>query len=487
MTQQAQGGAGGDGQDQEILKLAVIAVIMFFLIMILVRMQEERTNALIGAVAYLHVVPFAELVRLFPIVLDIPFLGNWLFRSAAQTHDYLDAGGYAMMSPQARALVLSYSGRCALLFYGPFLLWIALRGYDFRVDHRFRTAHNLESLIWAQSETWTTSRTARHSNPLKSGEISVRSIAAAASARINALLATPMPGMALPRKVLALAPDTWHRSMRPEEWLISKGLLFDEEAYARLTSKSIMPVEADFGFRSKWGEIQLQSVTETLAQQLRDPWQGPEKLRPSHRAIFAVMALFYAYEVDRGNQMLSELALISDAVKLKKGRMDTALIAEKDLMARIDAIAKGDVGIRLSNLASHHAWVESAFPTFLTAARKDRGVLPTPAFLWLKSEDRLMWYILNSIGNAAIMIEAAGAIAHWRAEVQIGRAIRRPAVYQTSRDLIEGYLDQTLDRIEVRKNREIRQRMPGTQMDLSLSQTINARAAKKDVDGINEE
>lgn len=487
MSQQAQGGAGGEGQDQEILKLAVIAVIVFFLIMILIRMQEERANAVIGAVAYLHVAAIAELVRFAPFLLDVPFFGNWLFRSAAQTHDYLYDGGYAYMSPQARSLVLTYSGRCALLFYGPFLLWIAFKGFDFRVDHRFRTPHTLESLIWAQSETWTTSRTARHNNPLKTGEISVRSIAAAASARIATLVATPMPGKALPRKVLALAPDTWNRSMRPEEWLISKGLLFDDEAYARLTSKSIMPVEADFGFRSKWGEIQLQSVSETLAQQLRDPWLGAAKLRPCHRALFAVMALFYSYDVDRGNKLLGELALISDAVKTKKGRMDAALVAEKELMARIDAIATGDLGIKLSNLASHHAWVESAFPTFLTMARKDRGVLPSPAFLWLKAEDRLMWYILNSIGNAAIMVEAAGAVAHWRAETQIGRAIRRPAVYQASRDMIEGYLDQTQERIEVRKNREIRKRMPGAQIDMNLSQTINARSAKKDVDGIDEE
>ena len=61
--------------------------------------------------------------------------------------------------------------------------------------------------------------------------------------------------------------------------------------------------------------------------------------------------------------------------------------------------------------ANRHAWQETAFPSMLSLARKDRGALPSAAFLWLKAEDRPLWYILNNVGSEAAMVEAAGP---WR-------------------------------------------------------------------------
>ena len=158
--------------------------------------------------------------------------------------------------------------------------------------------------------------------------------------------------------------------------------------------------------------------------------------------------------------------------------MDDAILAEQGMMARIDKIAIGRQGKMLANNGLHHAWVESAFPTFLGFARKDRGVLPSAAFLWLKAEDRRMWYIMNSVGNEAVMAEAAGAIAHSRAETQIGKPLRRPAVYQAARALLEDYLDITPERVTSRHQREIRRRTPGQQIGLIRDDALSeARTA----------
>lgn len=481
------GPAAQEGQDQEVLKLTICLLILAFLIIALARMQEERTNALIGAIAYLHVVPFAELVRLVPALIDMPVLGPHFFRPMVQTHDFLHDGAFARMSPEARSLLMAYSARAAIVIYGPFLVWIALRGYDIRPDQLYRNAHTLESMIRLQTEDWVTARIARHVNPSRSGDIGARLIADAAHAKISAAMKREMPGLALPRKAISLSPDTWSRALRPEEWLVARGLVFDMHSYERLSSPDTLSQESDFNFRHEWEKLQLNSISEVLAQQLRTPWPVAGGMRPCHRALFAVMALFYDFDIKEGNNLLSSIALVNDAIRSRKGGMDAALRADSDIMARIDNIINGPRGKKLSLHADKHAWLETAFPTFLSVARKDRGVLPSAAFLWLKAEDRLLWYILNNVGNEAIMVEAAGAAAHWRAECQIGMRIRRPATFQAARAILEDYLDQTPGRIALRHTKTERRRTPAEQIRLSADDAAGRRRKPVDPDNINEE
>ena len=77
----------------------------------------------------------------------------------------------------------------------------------------------------------------------------------------------------------------------------------------------------------------------------------------------------------------------------------------------------------------------------LQAARKDRGVISTASFIWLKREDRCLWQALNAVGNAVAFAEAAAVCAHYRAERQAGLPLRRPSAFQASRSLVQDYLD----------------------------------------------
>lgn len=455
-------------QDEEFLKLAVVMMIMVILAIALIATQQSRINAFIGGVTILHVLPFAEAVRFLPILLDIPFLGSWLFRMSAAAHDFLLQGGFSEMTPVQRAATLTAGGRAALVLYGPFMVWVVLRGRDFRVDRKYRRRHSLESMIWAQSENWMTSRISRHVNPLKDPEIDARTIAGRARSLVDQARKTA-PGrgsVALPGDAVSLRPGTWGRALRPEEWLIANGLVFDHEVHDRIIQDGAICRETDFEFRHLWKTLDVPSLAEVLAGQLRTPWTGPEGIRPCFRAIFAVMAQFYDYDVDGGNKLLFDLGILADASRGKPGSMDQAILAESGMTARIDRIISGKAGKKLVQMGEGHAWLESAFPAFLTLARKDRGVLPPAAFLWLKAEDRLMWYILDNVGNEAVMIEAAGALAHCRAELQIGKPIRRPAVYQAARAMLEDYLDVTPDRLKSRAEKDSRTRTPGQQVDL---------------------
>lgn len=480
-------GPGGsqEGQDQEVLKLTICLLILLVLLIALARMQEERANALIGAIAWLHVLPFAEMARLLPWLMEAPVIGPWFFLPMVQAHDFVDDGGFAMMSPEARALLMAYSARAATVLYGPWVIRIAIQGLDVRPDQKYRNAHTLESMIRMQSDDWVTSRHARHVDPSRMPDLSARSISVAAGQKIAKAGATVMPGLALPRKLIAIAPDTWNRALRPEEWLVSRGLAFNADQFRKLSAPEAIVRDADFSFRDDWQHLQINSLSEALAQQLRRPWTGPQDLRPCHQALFAVMAMFYDFDVKGGNALLSDIALLADGIRWKRG-LDEALLADPGIMPRIARIVSGLQGRKLSLHADKHAWLESAFPTFLSVSRKDRGVLPAAAFLWLKVEDRPLWYILNSVGGEAVMVEAAGAISHWRAECQIGTKIRRPATFQAARALLEDYLDQRPERVRMRNQKLERRKTPSDQILSGAVRAADAETIATDPDGIDE-
>lgn len=484
------GQAGGQGQissDQEMIRLIICLVITIFIVILFLQMQEERANAVIGAMAYIHIVPFAELVRLFPVLMDIPWLGRFFFQPVVLAHDFLSDGGFAQMNSAQRNLLMDYSGRAAIVIYAPALFWISMRGQDMRPDQKYKARYSLEGMIQVQTEEWITARVARHTKGASSKDLSPQLIASLVSGKVSKAMKSPMPGLALPRKMISMTPSPWNRALRPEEWLVAKGLVFNQEKYSHFTRPDIISTDQDFDFRSDWENLQLESLSEVFAQQLRTPYEGVDKMRPCHLAIFAVMALYYDFQTKKGDSLLNEIALVADAAKCRKGDMDGLLLAQPDLIGKIRKIAFGGQGAKLSQHAEKHAWLETAFPTFLSMARFERGVLPSAAFLWLKSEDRLLWYILNNVGNEAIMVEAAGAMAHWRAECQIGSRIRRPAVFQASRALLEDYLDQTQARVEKRHKRAERSRIPAEQARMNIQERAGRVFRKEDPDGISEE
>lgn len=470
--------------DDEALKMAVILFIIALIIFALIMAFMEEFNALMGAVSWFHVAPFAYAARALPILLEIPFLGSWLFAPAESVESFLARGGFAQMGPNEaghdeRNLVLTAAGRAASILYAPAFTTIALKGYEFRPDHAYRQRHSLESMITRQGDIWMTTRMFRRVNPFNMPDIDARKISDRVNKQITDASRIP-PGKLLSRKAVDIRPDTWNRSLRPEEMLLAKGVTFDPVRYNELM-KAKRPTLVDFEFRENWESIDLETAWEILAEQLRTPWTGPMDLKPHLRALFAVMALFYAYRTGEGHDLLDDLGILADACRGKSGKMDAAIAAEEGLLARIDGICKGDTGAALAEKGDIHAWVESAFPTFLYFARKNRGVLPSALFLWLKVEDRLMWYILSQLGSEAIMVEASGALAHNRAEAQIGKPIHRPAVYQAARGLIDEYLDMTPERIRSRHVKRENARSPGEQIDMLMAaRETTQRAADED-------
>lgn len=427
-----------------------ISIALFLLVLFLWAYFQQEINVVTGLIAWAHIYPYAMATRAFPALETLPLFGPHLFRYAHDGLKFLEQGGYAQMSPDQRVTLLTIAGRCGLPIYVPIMLVAGTLGRSFRPDVVYRAGYTLETMIRTQSEHWLTSRVSRHVNPLRTPEVSAISLAKGVLKRRRGAPVIEGVGslVSLDRPPERQGP--WQRALRPEEWLLGMGMCFSEahalEAERRDWEYQNRLLEA----RDTWPATDINSLSELLSSQLRTPWTGFQALRPSHQAICAVMAGFYAFDINGGNALLNDLGGVHDAIGAKTGAMDAAILAEEGLMSRIRKILDGKPGKALAEVAARHAWVESAFPAMLQIARKDRGVLPAAAFLWLKAEDRLLWYILDNVGSDAVMIESAGAMAHFKAEVQIGLPIRRPAVFQASRALREDYLDVTEARIKMR-------------------------------------
>lgn len=59
---------------------------------------------------------------------------------------------------------------------------------------------------------------------------------------------------------------------------------------------------------------------------------------------------------------------------------------------------------------------------------RQKGVLATSQFLWLRPLDRPLWYALNQCGGRVAWAEGFAAWAHYQAEEKAGKALSEPHV-----------------------------------------------------------
>lgn len=74
------------------------------------------------------------------------------------------------------------------------------------------------------------------------------------------------------------------------------------------------------------------------------------------------------------------------------------------------------------SIMNNHAYVYTGLMTMLDIARKG-GVIPPVDFLYIKHENRTLFYALSSVGKKVSYVESAGVFAHWLLETHINRPI----------------------------------------------------------------
>lgn len=238
---------------------------------------------------------------------------------------------------------------------------------------RFRTKHGLESLMAKQALVWKYIIPVLGFDPSK------------ANAR--------SPGAAVP-KVLPVFAE----ALSPEEWIVYNGIHVDPESGP----------DADAARR-------------VFVRQLLGRWRGAARLPDHGRALFAAFALKGARKRQDADDLLGELSACYDPNK--------GLRMPPKLRRKIDAIIKDPkIGGPADEAAREHAFVATAMLKVLEWARIRGGVLAPAQFLWLRGEDRDLWYPLNNLGRGTYHAEAAGALAHFRYETKIGRPVVTPKI-----------------------------------------------------------
>jgi intracellular multiplication protein IcmP len=167
------------------------------------------------------------------------------------------------------------------------------------------------------------------------------------------------------------------------------------------------------------GLIDRNKSYQALAVQLGNRWQGPDKLPLHAQGLYAVFALKHVRKRKEAEQMLAQMALCWS--------YDKGFRPSGKLKSQIKStIRNPKVGGALLKYADQHAWETTAMARCLTRAREEGGVIAPAEFLWLRGQDRTLWYPLNNLGRKSYCVEAVGALVHYTNELIAGQKIPMP-------------------------------------------------------------
>lgn len=183
--------------------------------------------------------------------------------------------------------------------------------------------------------------------------------------------------------------------------------------------------------------LRLDRARAVFAKQLGKVWQGLPALKGYERALFAACAAQINNDNKLAQAIINDLALSYVRAREKK---DAALI--NSLRAQ-KALHEYGNSKQVKRIVGRHAYTRTVLLSMLSASRQC-GVMPAAWFRWLKTVDRVTWYVLNDLGLEVASVEAAGVRAHWMAETIAQTPIVNPMIEPAMVGL-QTYLGETLD------------------------------------------
>ena len=153
-----------------------------------------------------------------------------------------------------------------------------------------------------------------------------------------------------------------------------------------------------------------------FANQLGRRWSSLQNLKPHELALFAVCIARIGGDAVGARNYLQQMS-------------SSSLSGKPNLTGAYQLMKKHVSHKAVSRAISPHAYVLTALASLIQVARLS-GVLATAEFLWLKTVDRRMWYMLSSVGRQTPFPEVSGAFAHWIVEKRLRRPLKAPMVMQ---------------------------------------------------------
>lgn len=172
----------------------------------------------------------------------------------------------------------------------------------------------------------------------------------------------------------------WASSVHPEEWVAKHGLIVNEK-------------------------LDVDRVRALLVKQLGKPVTSLIKLKPQEKALFAVFGLRVFFRDTEGSKALVDA--LNYSASNAKSRPNYALARE--------AFERCAAAQPAKNWLLKHPHPRTLLMSMLIESRQ-MGVLPSASFIWLKPQDRGLWYPLNTAGRKVPFMESAGVFNQMQAE-----------------------------------------------------------------------
>ncbi|MCY4196578.1 MAG: hypothetical protein OXD33_06625 [Rhodobacteraceae bacterium] len=388
---------------------------------------------------------------------QIPLISDWwLNPSRAAVHTFLatELASLHRVAPE----INKSGGRNAALLVALYALRAARAARRWRPDHVCRKRHNLNSMIAEQARVWANADRAILVDPSDSETPETGEIAAAANVSLHPLgddikanlesvekdvhacrgtnetiedAQIPATGsFLLTPQQLQYRPPPLGRAARPEEWLSYCGINLD---LVRRRDGRTVPSPNSQG-----------AIDIAFAGQLTRRWRGACNLTRAHEQVFAACLGSFANAAREGQSEHEAEILIDSASRLFAACREPGDVAETlrnnpKWNERIVGTLNVNTPL-LDSLATGFWWVETALLQIWLAGRIGGGVLAPARFLWMKPEDRGLWYAINCAGGNPVA-EGSGIYAHHLSEKQHGMALPAPRVARAREALLDIYFD----------------------------------------------
>ncbi len=199
----------------------------------------------------------------------------------------------------------------------------------------------------------------------------------------------------------------WAMALSPMQFAKKHALLQEEKTIPTMTMASTQRNQTTV-------QIKREAAYHIFTLQLGEYWQGVERLSPTTKALFVIFASRANRDRDGALKLLLQIAESSTTGRLNFSGVNELWEKHKNNKT-------------VNQIMHSHAYVLTVMASMLDLARKD-GVLASADFLWLKPTDRLLWFMLNSVGRQTVFPEVAGPFAHWNIERAMGRRLLLPMV-----------------------------------------------------------
>lgn len=242
------------------------------------------------------------------------------------------------------------------------------------------------------------------------------------------------------RNLLDEDPDSgpWRTARTPIQFTAENKLLFNKQSKEPFSKDEILKdglpnVKSQILKDNSNNVFDRGKARQIFISQMGELFKGPENLPDHQKGLAAALLAFGHADKKKGQSLFDQMSLsfIEGGHFTQKKFFSTVSIHKEhyvDIEGADQIIEKYKDSTELKYYTyNHDMYVTTWFHALLNFAR-EKGVVSTAQFIWLRPMDRLLFYTLNQVGGRTSFVETAGPWAHFLAEEVAERTIEEPEI-----------------------------------------------------------